>query len=374
MIALKENNMVNNKEIILTFDEIAKYNEKIKHKTSMYYDIFNISSLSKENIFKYINEYKFPLFKKSNENSVLNNFNVNAILNNRNLDKIENIKTIPKGIIIKRANLRSFPTNSHLYTTNNNFDRFQQTELHVNTPVLIIHVSKDNKWYFIISFFYTGWVEKDNVANAHESDFEYFINNKSFGIITVPSVNIENTILDMSVKLPYLGETNNKVKLFLPIKNNNGFVDGKTIILDKKSVNIGYLPFTKENEIKIAKKYEGSKYSWGGLDNGIDCSSFISNVYRTFGFYFPRNTSNQSKSVGKIISLDNKTESQKLEIINNTEPSLLFKPNHVMLYIGKCNGKHYIIHANEMTMSVAITELSKDSEYLKKADKLVLVK
>lgn len=371
---MKENNMVNNKEIILTSEEITKYNEKIKNKTDMYYDIFNISSLSKEKIFKYINEYKFSLFKKSNENSVLNNFNVNAILNNRNLDKIENIKTIPKGIIIKRANLRSFPTNSHLYTTNNNFDRFQQTELHVNTPVLIIHVSKDNKWYFIISFFYTGWVEKDNVANAHESDFEYFINNKSFGIITVPSVNIENTILDMSVKLPYLGETNNKVKLFLPIKNNNGFVDGKTIILDKKSVNIGYLPFTKENEIKIAKKYEGSKYSWGGLDNGVDCSSFISNVYRTFGFYFPRNTSNQSKSVGKIISLDNKTESQKLEIINNTEPSLLFKPNHVMLYIGKCNGKHYIIHANEMTMSVAITELSKDSEYLKKADKLVLVK
>ena len=75
-------------------------------------------------------------------------------------------------------------------------------------------------------------------------------------------------------------------------------------------------------------------------------SSRLLNIYRTFGIYFPRNTSQQNKSIGTITNLEGKSNQDKLKLIENTEPSLLFQSGHVMLYLGKVNDKHYIIHAS----------------------------
>ena len=259
------NTETNQNLVILTTDKILEYNKKIINKTDMYYDINNIKSLSKEKIKEYIMTYNLPKLPKYDGELELNSTNTQSILDNRALDNIIDLNSITKGIIVKRTNLRSFPTNIHFYDNKNkkDFDRLQETELHVNTPVLIIHESLDKEWYFVISPFYAGWVLKDNVAYAKDEDLNYLINNKNFIVIIEPVVNINNVTLDMSVKLPFVGSNNNNLNVILPTKGSDGFVKMTNVSISKDKASIGYLSYTKENIINLATKYLGTKYSWG---------------------------------------------------------------------------------------------------------------
>lgn len=367
----KENNNMEdepNPEVILSYSEIQKYNEVIKSKADMVYDLNKINSLSSNEILNYINEYKLPTLPKYNGREELNKNNTQDVLDNRNINDIKDLNDIPRGIVIKRTNLRSFPTNISFYDNKNikDFDRLQETELLVNTPVKMIHESKDKKWYFVISPFYAGWVLKEDIALTTLNDYEFFINPSKFIVITKPTVKIDNTILDMSVKLPL--DNNN---IILPIKDSNGYVSKKIITINSNDMSIGYLPYTKNNVYNLATSYLDTPYSWGGKDNGVDCSSFVGNIYRTFGFTFPRNTSSQNKSVGKVIDLTGKDEKQKLAIIEGTNPSLLYQDGHVMLYVGKKDNDFYIIHASGS--GKVMTSKLNGSSYIKKINRLLLV-
>ena len=361
------------KKIILTLQEIQEYNKKIKERTNTLYDIDNINNLSKEELIELITSYDLPKLPKYDGDIEYNSNNIDNILNNRNLDNIDlNIK---KGIVVKRTNLRSFPTNISFYDKKNvkDFDRLQETELLVNTPVLIIHQSLDNLWYFVISPTYFGWVLQSDIAYATDDDYNYFIKTNSFGIITKPSLNVNNTILDMSVKLPLVKVNKDSFALMMPIKGNNDYVERKEITISSDNVSLGYLPYTKGNVYKLANDYINTPYSWGGKDKGVDCSSFISNLYRTFGFIFPRNTSSQNSSVGIVTNLTSKSDTEKLNMIDGTNPSLLYMNGHVMLYIGMENSKYYIIHASGSDGKV-VKSILDNSTYLRKINKLVRIK
>ncbi len=109
------------------------------------------------------------------------------------------------------------------------------------------------------------------------------------------------------------------------------------------------------------------------MDYGVDCSSFVANIYRCFGFIFPRNTSNQSQSLKEKIDLSNKSMIDKLKLIKDKAPSLLYQKGHVMLYIGIYNGKNYIIHASGSSLKVSLTVLD-NSNYLKKINSAITIK
>ncbi len=368
-------NLMEDNTVLLAPNEITKYNERIREKADMVYDIDQIHSLTKQEILTYIQSYQLPSLPKYDGKRLVTQKDTETILENCNLDQVEDQENIQKGIIVKRANLKSFPTYIHFYNKQSieNFDSIQETELHVNTPILILHESKDQEWNFVISPFYVGWVEKENIVPVTEEDYTFFINNKSFGIITEASLEIENTVLDMSVKLPYLGVVEEGYQFLLPQKNEDGILISKLITIAKDKAHIGYLPYTKRNIYIQAFKYEGVNYSWSGMNQGVDCSSYVSNIYRSFGIFFPRNTSSQNKSVGKIISLEDQTPSQKLETIKNNNPALLYQSGHVMLYLGMKDHKHYMIHASGSELKVVVTELTEDTSYIKAIDKLVLV-
>lgn len=371
-------NQLKTDDIILTSEDIEKYNQKIKEKTSSMYDL-TITTLSKNDVENLINMYKVPSLPKYNNNKEVTKEDIDFMKSNQNISNINtdsnNNVILKKAIVIKRSNLRSFPTDTHLFKRKNlnNFDQLQETELTINQPVLIAHESKDNNWKFIISKNYAGWVKSTNLGYATEEDWEYFTNNKNFGIITEPIIEIEDLIFDMGVKLPYIKTTNNEYQFAIPTKDKNNYITKKFITLKRNQAHIGYLPYTNKNLIIQAFKYENLPYSWAGMDKSVDCSSYILNIYKTFGLSFPRNTSSQKDSVGNITWLKNKSNQEKLNILSSNPLSLLYQPGHVMLYLGKKNEQDYIIHASGNDLKITVTKISENSIIISKIDRLITI-
>ncbi len=366
------NNLLDNKTI-LSLKEIDKYNKEIESKNEYLYDL-DIKTLNKEEIINYINMYTIPTLPKYNEGKEITAEEVKSTLENRNIDKIPKEVKLKKGLVVKRANLRSFPTEIGFYDNINssNFDRIQETEVTVNSPVLVIHSSKDNKYFLVMTKTYVGWIKEEDIVLVSDEDYDYFVNSQNFAVITDAYMNVNDTILDMGVKLPYNRTRENGYELVIPIKDKDGNLLKKRITVSKDKAHIGYLPYTKKNLYIESFKYEDVPYSWGGKDSGVDCSSFVSNVYKTFGFVFPRNTSSQNNSVGKIISLEDKTNNEKLKIMEEYPGNLLYEDGHVLIYLGMKNNKHYVINASGSILKVVEEELD-TSHHLDKIKKLVLV-
>ena len=99
-----------------------------------------------------------------------------------------------------------------------------------------------------------------------------------------------------------------------------------------------------------AKKWIGTKYVWGGnsLTKGIDCSGFVQQVYKNFGYYTPRVSRDMARTY-KVISID---ELKPGDLVFYGDKSTGYI-NHVALYIG--NGQ--IIHSSTNYRGIAISSM-----------------
>ncbi len=259
------------------------------------------------------------------------------IFENRNIKNISEDISIESAITIKRTLLKYLPTKEEFYSSEIVEENIASV-LPFATPLLILHQSLNQEWYYVQSTFYRGWVLKSDVLMLSEQDRYLFESPDKFITITSPLVTFNDTLLDLGTKLPILGIHDTFYEIFVPTK------DGIIIqTIPKDICNCGYLPYTKENILHLAYKCIGIPYEWGGKNNGIDCSLFIQTLFKVFGFAFPRDTKNQEKIIGnKKIILKGKTEEEKKEILENISyPAILHKKGHVLLAISSTE----VIHA-----------------------------
>jgi cell wall-associated NlpC family hydrolase len=133
----------------------------------------------------------------------------------------------------------------------------------------------------------------------------------------------------------------------LPIKTKGGYLEFTDALIAKsKDAVKGYLPYNRENIIKQAFKMQGEKYDWGNKFEGRDCSSFIADIYKTFGLILPRNAGDQEKGYGKQYKFAQGDDIEKRnKILDNVKPgAAIFLSGHVTMYLGKVDGIHYMIH------------------------------
>lgn len=284
-----------------------------------------------------------------NEDFVPNNVNNKDIFLNRNLNiDLEEI-SIQKGITIKNSTLRHLPTDISFYSSKIVEENIA-TNLSAVEPVLIMHTSLDNKWYYIQSYFYRGWINKSDILLINDEIFNQFVNPNKFLIVTDKSINIDQTQLNMGVKIPYLVEHSNYYEILIPTETGI-----KISHLSKSGLHNGYLPYTPLNIVKQALKYKNTRYYWGGTNNGIDCSLLIVNIFKTFGLYFPRDTKEQESTIGiNRINLKGLTTNEKKKILNTLKyPFILYKPGHVLL----CIYKNTVIHAYGKARKVIVSKI-----------------
>ena len=293
-----------------------------------------------------------------------------AVLDNANLAGVEATRDTRYGLIVHRADLRTFPTTLRVFTApdDHDIDRFQESGLFPGDPVTIVHESRDGAWWFVVNTRYAAWIEKRFVAigakdavlaYARETPYRIVTGAEVHTVFTPEAPAVSELQLDMGTRAPVLadwpttdavngehGYTSHVIRL--PVRNDDGSLRFAPALLPRREPSsAGYLPLTKANIITQAFRFLGERYGWGHSYNGRDCSGFVSEVYRSMGVELPRNTSDQAVSPAlNRIALDaNDDRAHRLVLVHALQVGdLVYIPGHVMMVIGQVDGEPYVIH------------------------------
>jgi hypothetical protein len=264
------------------------------------------------------------------------------------------------GITVRRADIRTFPTDCAIFSTpdDREFDNLQETTVNPGEAVVILHQSVDRQWSYIQTSNYRGWMASTSIAvTPLKDEWLIFQNPSDFLIVTDPSISIKDPdrpdtpalFYEMGARIPLIfpAGASKTYRVILPDRSMDGKLIAKTIALpDPTGFHRGYLPYNQAGLIRQAFKMLGRRYGWGGMFEGVDCSSFTMDVYRCFGIILPRNSGEQARSGLTSVDFSQADLAMRHRLIASLPAgSLLFLKGHVMFYLGSVNGRHYVIHA-----------------------------
>lgn len=346
-------------DLLLNRTEIGNLNRRMRDETPNMCDMTALpSEMSGQEVRELIQRYNLP----ADERYVDGHTPITAAMQdevrlNRALDKVPDSVEIRRAVVTERCDLKGFPTDKTFHRSGDpHYDGIQETELIAALPVAVLHTSEDGNFVFVLSYFYSGWIPAKNIAFCSDEDFLLFASPEDAVTILSKTVDCGGVRYDMGASLPFVSEDADSYTVQVPRRS----ADTGTLYLEEAAISKadavrGTLDFTMENYYRQAFLYLGTYYGWGGSSGGVDCSGFVCAVFRTFGIYLPRNTGEQSKYAGKLISL---TENPSGVLDTVRKPAAVYRPGHVMLYLGKKDGTHYIIHAPQGGEQVCVAELS----------------
>ena len=284
-------------------------------------------------------------------------------------------------VTVKRANIRCLPQPWN----GDNYDDNQATALDPAEAVAVLIPSRDEKYFFCQARNYFGWIDRNDIAftdrvtwlsYAAPNDFLVVVDHKKI-------VNVEghHQLFQMGAVIPLIqtvqaeapqrgngfgkrfggmldiaipafpqvisNRTDSEWVARLPISIDGRLKEVYVTINDDDTINYGWLPCTQNNFVKQAFKFLGDEYGWGGLNESVDCSAFVGDVYRSMGIELPRDA-NRQEGVMPIFAVFNDVGTYTRYDIVKRAPvgALLFKPGHVMMYLGQDkNGTPLMIHA-----------------------------
>ena len=293
-----------------------------------------------------------------------------ATLASRNLDGIAASAPARHGLVVHRADLRTFPTTLRVFNSagDTDIDRWQESALFPGDAVVVLHESADGQWYFVASERYQAWVEKKHIGIGDAATVFGYGQGQDYRIITGATARtvhtpeeprVSNLQLDMGVKVPVLAnwpaaqningqQSHAHWVIQLPVRNDDGSLALVPALLPRSAdTSADYLPLTGRHLLSQAFKFLGERYGWGHSYDSRDCSGFVSEIYRSFGILLPRNTSGQgiSPALDRIAFDAGSTTAQRQAAVAGLQPGdLVYIPGHVMMTIGTADGLTWMIH------------------------------
>ena len=275
-------------------------------------------------------------------------------------------------VAVRRTELRAFPSDIPIWDdpTDKECDYQYLTSIRVNEPLVITSVSSDGNYYLAKSISCSGWVaaadvalcaDKDEWLSAWDFPSEKTLvvyGDKVYTEMSLSGAQTSNLLLTMGTALELADIENPNILIdnraayqnyavWVPIRNEDGSYAKKlTLIPEHADVSAGYLPLTEKNIAKVAFGALGNTYGWGGALLSDDCSGYIRNVYKCFGMELARNTTWQSSMPMAKVNMTDMCREERLTVLDALPfGSILFFNGHEMLYLGKENGKYYVISA-----------------------------
>lgn len=374
-------------KIILNEEEITEFNKKsfrkMKNKgfEEWLYDLETYpKTITKEELLNtmktYSSEEAFPGKTCYNIHAKKISETVKKeVLYQANFDGIPDEIRVEWGMLVKREDVRAFPTDTVFAEGPKaiDFDLFQLTILPVGSPAAILHQSKNGKWYYIQSMFYKGWVKRENIAlSKNKEEVFNYANSDKFLMVTESRIETEpnpfikeisNILFQIGDKIPLIDfdEIPESIPINnlhaqsphgcyvvkIPVRDEEGHLEFRLALIARSNdICEGYLPYTRRNIIQQAFKLLGERYGWNGMFRRRDCSQFIMNVYKTMNIIIPSFTRMQEEgAAGKSIEFSGSIQRRE-SVLNKLQPGdPIHLKGHVVMYLGKVGENHYIIHS-----------------------------
>ncbi len=287
--------------------------------------------------------------------AALTEYSYNHAKQNCGLEEVPAASEVRYALTVNRTNLRLLPEADGWFTEKDDkhYDQLQATVLDPCEPLAVLIDSKDKQFVLVDSRYYTGWIKTSDIAFTEKQTWLKYVDPQNYLTVIASRKTIPQGKAYYQMGGKVLLRANDLQKdgswaISMPTLDANGTIieQGYNIPNDKGVVK-GALACSENNLIRQAFRFLGEDYGWGGLDKGVDCSSFVQDVYRSVGIELPRDTKRQEKVMTHSISVQNMNHAQRLEIIKKAKPgALLFVPGHVMMYLGNdANGEPLAIHA-----------------------------
>ena len=274
---------------------------------------------------------------------------------NCNLDALPENCTVRYALTIRRANLRYLPEAEGWFEskTDTHYDQVQATALDPSEPVAVLVESKDKKFVFVDSRTYSGWLDVSTLAFADRPTWLKYVAPQNYLTVIASRKTIPQgaSLFQMGSKVLLRAadvQKDGSWAISIPNVDANGTIIEQGLNVPKDTGTVkGALPATENNLIRQAFRFLGEAYGWGGLEDNVDCSAFVQDVYRSVGIELPRDADQQAKAMPRSVSLAGMNREQRLAIIKKSKPgSLLFSTSHVMIYLGTDDkDEPIVIHA-----------------------------
>lgn len=253
------------------------------------------------------------------------------------------------GIVIRTTDLREMPTHQARFTKptpdprEDPFDYFQYSRLPVGLPVLLCHLSKDKRWYYVETPIACGWVAAKDLAPVSEP-FMAMWQAARPGAIVRENVQLGTTqrTADIGVILPMAGENT----VLVPVLAASGEATIERAVLEPGCVESMPLRMTPANVARLGNQMIGQKYGWGGMFALRDCSAMTRDLMAPFGIWLPRNSQAQARTGERISLNDMSVREREATVREKGVPfaSLVTMKGHVVLYVGTWKGRPVILH------------------------------
>ncbi len=361
----------NPQETLLSASQITQVNAQFAANAEL--DVADLvsfpSALSSAQLLRNINAFTLPTANVyDGEGAQLAEAFFDDLVASVNAAGVAESNKVSYAIALRNANLRRFPTVTAAYADKESreADVFQQGLLPVGEPVLVLHTSLEQNWFFIQTRSQRGWVRAEDLIFMEKGSWASYIHTEDFLIVTAPSIVLETNpyspelsglTLYMGTKLPLYTDTTASEEVYhrttagcyvvkYPTVDRFGYLEYQPLLIPiSDSVHIGYLPYTQENIVTQALRLVGGRYSERRMYGGRDNAAFVADLYSCFGLYLPAETALQEKAAAQDTDMSDMTTAERLKHLRSLPAgTLLFNAKQAFVYLGTEGQTAFVVH------------------------------
>lgn len=237
------------------------------------------------------------------------------------------------------------------------FDYWQNSGLLAGTPLLVTHTSSDGAWVHVEGRVAAGWVPVGDIAFVDETFMAQW-ESLPLAAVTREGVGVTARFAEdggpqlhlfagrIGTLLPLFDYDATGVTVLAPAREASGRATSLAVRLGAAEAEPLPLAPTPRVFARLANQLMGQPYGWGGFLGNRDCSALLLDLYAPFGIFLPRNSRQQARQ-GEWIPFNGLAPADKeARLLERGAPllTLVHKPGHILLYLGRKNGRAVVLH------------------------------